>query len=212
MQNSKFIKPLIILGYSGHSFGVIEAWLEKGAIIKGYTDLRPKLINPFNIFYLGQDKILKNYLDTNTFHLALGDILLRKKILKNTFLNGVKFQKIISSQANVSELALVNDGTYVARGASINPYSIIGKNCIINTSCIIDHGVKIGNNSHIAPGAVLAGNVKVGNNVFVGANSIIKENTCIGDNTIIGAGSVVLKNVRKNDIVAGNPSKQIGTL
>ena len=210
MQNFKFIKPLIILGYSGHSFGVIEAWLEKGGTLRGYTDLNSKLLNPFNIFYLGQDKILMNYLETNTFHLAIGDIFLRKKILKNPILNGVKFQKVISSQANVSELSLVDDGTYVARGASINPYSTIGKNCIINTSCTIDHEVKIVNNSHIAPGAVLAGNVTVGNNVFIGANSVIKENIQIGDNTIIGAGSVVLKNIRKNDKVAGNPSKRIG--
>jgi acetyltransferase EpsM len=42
----------------------------------------------------------------------------------------------------------------------------VGKNVIINTSCIIEHECFLGDTVHIAPGAVLAGNVTIGERTF----------------------------------------------
>lgn len=209
MYDYKKFNPLILIGYSGHSFGVIEAWLEKGGKIKGYIDNLKKENNPFNLDYLGTDKEINTQLKNISLHLSIGDLRIRKNLLESLRKFKIDLVTIISPESKISSLSKVNNGTFVARGVTINPFVSIGKNCIINTSCCIDHEVVIGENTHVAPGAVIAGGVRIGDNSFIGANSVIKQNTIIGDNVIIGAGSVVLQNVKTNQIVVGNPAKRI---
>lgn len=202
-------KDLIVIGYSGHSFGVIESWLENGGKVRGYIDINQKKFNPFNTTYLGDDNFLVKHYSNEPIHLSFGSIGLRRLWLDKN--NGIiNFKTIISKDAKLSPNILsIGKGTFIARGASINPFVLIGENCILNTSCTIDHEVEIGNNCHVGPGAVIAGNVKLSNNVFVGANAIIKENILIGENSIIGAGSVVVKNVNEKDVVVGNPARNL---
>ncbi len=107
---------------------------------------------------------------------------------------------------------------------------IIGENCSIARSCVIDEShtwlIEIGNNVTITERCVILahdasmrkdlgytklGNVKVGDNVFVGVNSVILPNTTIGDGAIIGAGSVVSGNVEANSVYAGVPARKIAT-
>ena len=57
------------------------------------------------------------------------------------------------------------------------------------------------------PGAVLGGNVKIKDFVTVGINATVLPGLTIEEGSFIGAGSVVTKNVKKNQIVAGNPAK-----
>lgn len=209
MFDNKKLNPLILVGYSGHSFGVIEAWLQKGGIIKGYVDKVRKENNPFNIDYLGTDKKIFYRPKNTAIHLSIGDIQIRRSLLESIKNFDNNLVTIISPESNISSFSQIGNGTYIARGVNINPYVSIGKNCIINTSCSIDHEVVIGNNTHVAPGAVIAGGVRIGSNCFVGANSVIKQNTKIEDNAVVGAGSVVLQNVEKNQVVVGNPAKRI---
>ena len=46
-------------------------------------------------------------------------------------------------------------------GSIINSKAIIGKNCIINTGAIIEHGVTIGNFNHISTGVIINGDTKL---------------------------------------------------
>ena len=207
MYDNKKSDSLIFIGYSGHSFGVIEAWLEKEGEIKGYVDNKQKSYNPFRLEYLGNDEQIINYTKNYLMHISMGNISTRKKIIESLAKREVSMQTVISKQANVSQLSQIGNGTYIARSAAINPFTSIGQNCIINTSSSIDHEVIIGNNVHIAPGAVIAGGVKIADNTFIGANSIIKEGVSIGSNSLIGAGSVILSNVGDNIKIYGNPGK-----
>ncbi|MNU19455.1 Maltose O-acetyltransferase [compost metagenome] len=50
----------------------------------------------------------------------------------------------------------------------------------------------------------------IGNNVWIGSNVLILENVdYISDNSLIAAGSVLTKNVERNQIFGGNPSRLI---
>ena len=72
----------------------------------------------------------------------------------------------------------------------------IGKHCIINTNCSIDHDCKVSDFVHIAPGATICGGVSIGKSTLVGAGAtILPLNIMIGKNVIIGAGALVNKNI-----------------
>ena len=49
----------------------------------------------------------------------------------------------------------------------------------------------------------------IGNNVVIGAGTVILNNVRIGNGAVIGANSVVTKDVKDNEVVAGNPAKVI---
>jgi acetyltransferase-like isoleucine patch superfamily enzyme len=77
----------------------------------------------------------------------------------------------------------------------------------LNTSSTIDHECEIGNGVHIMGGVSIAGRVKIGDYVTIGTNATIFPDLEISEGAFIGAGAVVRKNVKKNEIVVGNPSK-----
>ena len=47
-------------------------------------------------------------------------------------------------------------------------------------------------------------------NAFIGVRAMILPGITIGENAVIGAQSVVTKNIKSNQIVAGNPAQEIG--
>ena len=200
-------KKIVIIGYSGHSFGCIEVATKQGFSIVGYHDVLEKVSNPYNLNYLGHE-------DTIDYRskpfIAIGDNSIRRKIYEklrsdNIFLNTI----LIHSNTIISKSSLIEKQTFISAGVIINPQVKIGVGCIINTGAIIEHDCSIGQFTHIAPGAVLAGNVSIGSGCLIGANAVIKQGVNIGDNVIIGAGAVVLKDVNSNMTFAGNPAKQI---
>mgnify|MGYP001337715447 CR=1 FL=1 len=77
----------------------------------------------------------------------------------------------------------------------------------VKSSIIIEHDCNIGKGVHVMPGAVIGGNTNIDDYVTVGLNATIMPQLKIGEGSFIGAGAVVTKNVKKNEIVVGNPSK-----
>ena len=198
---------LIVIGYSGHSYGCIEVAIMQGFLIVGYHDILEKVSNPYHLNYLGHEDTIDS--NNNPF-IAIGDNSIRRKIYEklrsnNIFLNTI----LIHSNTTISKSSLIEEQTFISAGVIINPQVKIGIGCIINTGAIIEHDCSIGKFSHIAPGAVLAGNVSIGSECFIGANAVIKQRVKVGDNVIIGAGAVVLKDVNSNTTFVGNPAKQI---
>ena len=202
-------KNVVIVGYSGHSYVLIDSLIESGYNIIGYTDKKKLIKNPFNLKYLGLETDL-NFdffnLDYN-YVIGIGDNNLRTKISNYLRSKSCRIINVIHSDSSVSSNIILGTGIFIARNVSVNSFCKIGDNVIINTSASIDHECIIGQGTHIAPGSVLLGNVTVGKNSFVGANSVVKEGVNIGDNVIIGAGSVVLNDVDNNKLIYGNPAK-----
>jgi sugar O-acyltransferase (sialic acid O-acetyltransferase NeuD family) len=204
-------KKLILVGYSGHGLAVADVALENGIDIHGYIDIEEKRSNPFNLQFLGSEKSLedKYFKEPYYFILGMGDINLRKKLADFIYSRGGKFSNVVDSSASISKRVILRNGSFISKSATINAFSSIGANCIINTGSIVEHECLLGNNVHIAPGAVLAGNVKVGNDSFIGANAVIKQGITIGNNVVVGAGTVVIKDIKENMIIVGNPGKEI---
>jgi sugar O-acyltransferase (sialic acid O-acetyltransferase NeuD family) len=217
LQKSKPNNKAIIIGYSGHSYVVLDILLRQHHTIVGYCDGVEKSYNPFNIKYLGKesDEQSLSILKENGFFVSIGDNCIRAKVLdklttlfQKAALNAIHDKAVCSDYVEWSS----EGGILVAANATINPFVRIGKGVICNTSCSIDHECIIGSYAHIAPSAVLCGNVTIGNNSFIGANSVIKQGLTIGKNTIIGAGSTIINNVPDNVTVVGNPGRIIKSL
>jgi len=200
-------KKIVVIGYSGHSFGCIEIALEQEYSIVGYHDVLEKFNNPYNLKYLGHE----DYIDSNNkVFITVGDNVIRRKIYEKLRSNNILLNTtLIHSNTIISKSSLIEKQTFVSGGVIINPQVKIGVGCIINTGAIIEHDCSIGKFSHIAPGAVLSGNVSIGSGCMIGANSVIKQGVKVGDNVVIGAGAVVLKDINSETTFVGNPAKQI---
>ena len=203
-------KKIVIIGYSGHSYGCIEVAINQGFSIIGYHDIMEKVINPYNLKYLGNEDTIDS---NNKPFIAIGDNSTRRKIYKKFKLNSLNLDTIlVHPSAIISKSSLIEKQTFISAGAIINPKVIIGLGCIINTGAVIEHDCSVGNFSHIAPGAVLAGNVSIGSECLIGANSVIKQGVKVGDNVIIGAGAVVLRDINSNTTIVGNPAREINRI
>lgn len=214
MQNRKHKKQVVIIGYSGHAFVVLDILLSRKYTILGYCDSIEKEFNPFNLKYLGKesDPYPLSILKENNYFVSIGDNNIRGKILdKLTILFDNAALNIIHEKSVCSSFVEWHPhcGILVAGNATINTFVKIGKGVICNTSCSIDHDCVIGDYVHIAPSAVLCGNVTVGDYSFIGANSVVKQGITIGENVVVGAGSVVIKDIPDNSVVAGNPAKPL---
>lgn len=204
-------EDVVILGYSGHAFVVLDACKKSGITVTGYCDRAENVTNDvYDLIYLGNETA--EQFNWNAFDicvLGIGDNKIRAKVASILHEHHKKILSVIHPKAIINDFVTIGNGTLVTSNAIINPLATIGEICIINTGAIIEHECKIGHSVHIGPGAVLAGNVSVGDFSFIGANSVVKQGIKIGENVIVGAGSVVIKNIPDGEIWAGNPAKKI---
>lgn len=202
-------KLAVIIGYSGHSYVLLDALETRGYELRGYIDREKKEKNPYNLQYLGSesDNQFSEMLKDSDIFIAIGDNEVRRKIFNNITRHGASTPNLIHGKALVSPYAVVNPAAVVMAGAVINSLALIGKGVICNTSSIVEHECRLGDFVHLAPGAVLAGNVHVGENTFIGANSVVKQGVSIGSNVTVGAGSVILRDIPDDAKVYGNPGK-----
>ena len=201
-------RNVILIGYSGHGYVVADIAIENNYKLLGYAEKSIVQNNPFDLEFLGNENesiFLENHVNKGDFLLGIGNNHLREKIFKDLINKGCHILTLKSLSASVSNSAIIDTGTFINRNVSINAFSQIGKNVILNTACIIEHECFISDSVHIAPGAVLAGNVSIGERTFVGANSVIKQGVKIGRDVVIGAGSVIIENIPDGAKVVGNP-------
>ena len=177
---------LIIIGSGGHALSCIDVIERENKYkIAGIVD-KKKNSNDIGIPIIGDDDNLEQ---------------LRKKY-KYAFI-GVGFIKDVSPRTRLEKLlknldytlpSIISPFSYFSKNSTIDQGSI-GKNCIINSKSLIEHGSNIGDNTHISTGVIINGDVKVGNKTFIGSGSIIKQGISISSKKKIKFGSVVSKNI-----------------
>ena len=106
----------------------------------------------------------------------------------------------------IGKNVLIGPITNIERGHIDN--TIIKDNVKIDSLVQIGHNCTIDRGTIITAGCILSGNVKVGKKVWMGPKTSVKEKIVIKDNCLIGIGSNVLKNLEKDYIHFGNPTKK----
>ena len=199
------MKNIALIGAGGHCKVIIDLLneLNQYNIIGIYDDNKIGEFSGYKI--LGKLEEIDKRIEY--FIIAIGNDQIRKHIYEKY--NYLNWDTLIHPKSIVSKTAKIDIGTVVFAGAVIQTEVIIGKHCIINTNCNIDHESIIGNFSSICPGVTICGNVKIGELSFIGANATIIQCIKIKDNCIIGAGSVIIRDIESNKKVIGNPGRII---
>jgi sugar O-acyltransferase (sialic acid O-acetyltransferase NeuD family) len=205
-------EEVIVVGYSGHAFVVIEILLAMGLKPAGYCDVTRKNNNPYGLEYLGHeaDPAVMKGLRGRTCVVAIGDNALRHRVSANLLQHHVALVNAIHPSAVVSGSAALGLGVMIGAQCTIGPRATIGDGVICNTGSIVEHECDVRSYGHIGPGAILAGNVRIGSGCLVGANSVVRQGLNVGTGAIIGAGAVVVSEIPEATTVAGNPARPIG--
>ena len=201
------MKPLIIIGYGGHSRACIDVitalgyYRIEGLIISNWDIGDPKFSYPI----IGRDCDLKKILDQDKeVFIGVGQIKSfqpRLRLYELTKENGAKLPTIISPQAFCSNSASIGEGSIMMHGALVNTHAQVGVNCILNSKALLEHDVTVGSHCHISTGAIVNGGVTIGEKSFIGSGVVIKEGIEIGEEVVIGAGLTITRNIPNGKIV-----------
>ncbi|WP_422529146.1 acetyltransferase [Serratia fonticola] len=200
-------KGILVLGAGGHASVIVDVLLASKNKIVGI--ISPEVVQERKIFdglnFYHDECIIYDYHVKDIFLVnGVGSLPFnnRRSDIYNKYTNeGYEFLSVLSSNAYISEYAVLGRGVQVMPGAIIQAGAVIGDNTIINTSAIIEHDCIIGCNNHIAPGATLSGGVHTGSDVHIGTNATIIQSIAIGERSVIGAGAVITKDVKEESIV-----------
>ncbi len=199
---------IIIIGYGGHAKVIQDCINARGvSSVIGYIDIKD---HKADISYLGSDdniEFIVNRYPNAQYIIGIGDIPLRRKIIRYYEAYNIRFAKVIHPSAVISPSVEIGNGTVVFPRAVVNASSIIGAHCILNTGSIVEHDNMLGENVHMGPGTTTGGQVKIGTDTLVGIGSSVKNNVSIGKASIVGCGTVVVKDVPGYVVVYGVPAK-----
>jgi acetyltransferase EpsM len=201
---------ICLLGYSGHGIVVAEALQLLGYHQFSYAERTKLSRNPFQLDFAGfeaEEEFPWHRFDA--FALGIGDNRLRATLAEKVMAKSKTLHTILHPQSLIAEGVEIGAGSFVARGACVNPLAQMGSGVIINTSAVIEHECQIHDSVHIAPSATLAGNVTVKRGAFIGANAVLKQGVTIGERAVVGAGSVVLQDIPDFTTLVGNPGRFI---
>ena len=215
------MKKNIIFWGAKFKAGIIYSLVEKNKILKNTKNLKvkylfdpnlnePKFTSPAT-FSNNKKDLLSFIKNSEYFVTCIGSEYGKARYMISKELE----KKRLKPLDVISKNSYISDKKLIGKGIQMFPYSVahhnakIGDYCILNTGAILEHDCEIGNGVHLMPGAVIGGNSFLGNYVTIGINATILPKIRIEDGAFIGAGAVVTKNVKKNEIVAGNPAKFI---
>lgn len=200
-------KDVIVIGAGGHAKVITDIVLENGDNVLGYLDDDTRKHNQIvykNLKVIDRISNAEKY-DGCYFIIAIGNNRTRAKIEEEH--RNLRWHTAVHPKAIISDTVEIDVGTVVMAGAVINADSKIGRHCIINTSCSIDHDNIIEDFVHISPGAHLAGKVFVGTYTWICTGATVINNINIRNNVIVGAGATVVKNINRPGIYVGTPAR-----
>lgn len=208
-KKEKMAKEVIIIGSGGHAKVIADIIEKSGDRVVGFLDDNINL-NGEAIYkdkkVLGTTNDIEKYQEYY-FIIGIGNNQVRKNI-SNKY--NLKWYKAIHPTAIIANCVRIGEGTAIMAGAIINPNTVIGNHCIINTKASVDHDNLLEDYIHISPGATLAGTVKIKELTWICAGATVINNIKIEKNSIIGAGAVVIKNITiPNKTYIGIPAKEL---
>ncbi len=130
---------LVVIGSGGHAKVIIDAMGKEGKCsIFGIVDSKLKKGSAFiGIPVLGSDEILEGIFEKGVKYAfiavgSIGNCLARKDIYTNLKRIGYRIPSVVHPAATMACDVSMDEGSFIAAGAVVNPGARIGKNVIIN--------------------------------------------------------------------------------
>ena len=136
--------------------------------------------------------------------IGIGDNRTRSRLAASISL---PFATIVHPFSWIAAEVNLGEGTVVFAGSVVHPGARIGRHCVLNTACSVDHDCILGDFSQVAPGAHLAGAVRVGEGAYIGMGSCVIQTLEVGAWSTVGAGAAVVRNVPPDVVVKGVPAR-----
>ena len=204
---NKNSERVVIIGAGGHGKVVADIVNSCGDTVVGFLDGGnvPDQIVGFPL--LGSDKDYKKYIDCK-FIVAIGSADIRERIVAS--MPDAKWYTAIHPHAVISPFETsIGEGTVVMANAVVNAGTKIGKHCILNTACVVEHENIIEDYVHISVGAKIGGIVKIGYKDWIGIGATVINCVDICENAFVGAGAVVIDDINEAGTYVGVPAKKI---
>ncbi|CCM09989.1 Sugar O-acyltransferase, sialic acid O-acetyltransferase NeuD family [Cardinium endosymbiont cEper1 of Encarsia pergandiella] len=109
----------------------------------------------------------------------------------------------------MADATQLGQGNYIGTEVCLASEVTIGNHCILHNGVIIESETHIHDWVEIGAGSIIGSQVTLEEEVFIGMGVTIISGVTIQKGASIGAGSVVLGNVKKGDVLLGNPAKSI---
>jgi sugar O-acyltransferase (sialic acid O-acetyltransferase NeuD family) len=207
------MKPLVMIGAGSGSLPriVAEAMAARGTPLAGYLEFGDRPEPPTTpLVRLGAADRLEDtaFLGSFDFVVAVQGKA-RKELCERIAARGATQPVIAHPAATLSTTATVGAGTVISAGVIVQSDARIGRFCLLNTACTIDHDNVLGDFVSVSPGVHTTGHVTIGDHTFVGAGSVILNGLKVGRRVTIGAGAVVIRDVPDDVTVVGNPARAL---
>jgi sugar O-acyltransferase (sialic acid O-acetyltransferase NeuD family) len=205
------MKNIIIVGAGGFGREVyqwaLDSFDEKEYKIKGFLSNNKKDLDGFDIpcKVIGNEDNY-NIEDEDRFVIAIGNVDIKRRVIKKLKDKKAKFVNLIHPTSKVSN-------SKMGEGIIICPYCIVTDSSVINDFVTLNvysccaHDAKIGKYSILSPYSTLTGGSSVGKSVFMATRATIAPNKNVGDNSVVGAHSLVLNDVPCDSKVLGISKK-----
>lgn len=173
----------------------------KNFYIEGYILLKLKGIKNRSFVFIGNNVNIYGSIDIRTRESGCISIEDNVSFDDDVRVVAARTGKIIfKSGCEIGKGTIINAGENVEIGSN----TLIGPYCLLQAS---NHGYK--NNGPIKGQEYTHSPITVGRDCWLAAKVIVLPGIIIEEGAIIGAAAVVTKNISKNSINGGNPSKKI---
>ncbi len=207
------MKPLVMVGAGLAVLPriVAEAVAARGAPLAGYLDFGDDPQPPATpIERLGDAARLDDAAFLAGFDLVVAwQGAGRRGLCERILTNGGRLPVVSHPAATISTTAVIGVGTILSAGVVVQSDARIGRFCVLNTACTVDHDNVVGDSVSIGPGAHTAGRVTICDEAFVGLGALIINGVTVGRRATVGAGAVVVRDVAEGVTVVGNPARPL---
>ena len=178
--------------------------------IKGFLDDNNRALDNFNLG-IGIIGSIDGYIpeEKDRFLIAIGNVKIKKFIIKKMIEKKVKFLKLIHPTAIVVDTAKIGDGVIICPFCLVSDNVRLDDFVMMNIYSSCGHDARVGKYCILSPYATLNGFVILENEVFLGTHSTVIPGKRVGYKSKVSANSVVMRNVPPNKIVIGVPGKAI---
>ncbi len=105
---------------------------------------------------------------------------------------------------------VMGENCLVCESSVIQAGVTMGNNVFIRSACNIGHHTVIDDHCFIASGAVIAGKCRIGRGSFIGVNATIRDRIVVASNSVVGAGALILHDTVEDGVYKGHETELSG--